>query len=313
MILCSLDHAFQGPPQALSVTDGPKICLTPEYPRNISGIHCHGNIHVLEITSTETSSSEAFDNNTSLTLSELSQALAIQDSTSVALIESIEFQMGDWLHQNGDDDDDVYLYVHERLQNDDAFERWHRRTLQKSLQSLPNTLEEAYDRVVDGIDENYFDFAIKLLQFLTYSVKPLRLEEAVDVLMVDPTLDPPFDSRLRMPNPREITGICLSLVSLVEWERNRETILKLQLAHSSVQQYLSSKRLGEETFPESTSDKVAKLRDELSETRARGSITKICLAYLSHIAEEWDLGTQQKTIPAGALFGEILDGPCKDC
>ncbi|OJJ81197.1 uncharacterized protein ASPGLDRAFT_87665, partial [Aspergillus glaucus CBS 516.65] len=56
--------------------------------------------------------------------------------------------------------------------------------LQKSLKSLPKTLEETYARILASIDGNYRDYAIRLLQFITYSKRPLTIQEAVDVLVV---------------------------------------------------------------------------------------------------------------------------------
>lgn len=78
--------------------------------------------------------------------------------------------------------------------------------LQESLRSVPKTLEETYARILASIDERR-PYAIKILQFLTYSERPLKIEESVDVVVVDPSRHPPFDPTLRMPKPREITRV----------------------------------------------------------------------------------------------------------
>ena len=119
---------------------------------------------------------------------------------------------------------------------------------------------ETYARILASIDENHRDYTIRLLQFLTYSKRPLTIQEAVDVLVVDPNGDPPFDSKLRMPKPQEIMKICSSLVSLVTRQLNGETIMELQLAHFSVQQYLQSKQI-EATFRGKTTEVVLVILD----------------------------------------------------
>jgi hypothetical protein len=120
--------------------------------------------------------------------------------------------------------------------------------------------------------------AIRILQFLTFSERPLTIKEAVDAIVVDPSRNPQFDPELRLPIPREILKICSSLVSFVTRPANRngreEALMELQLAHFSVKEYLMSGRV-EEAFQEG-----------ITETSARRSITKVCLAYLSHLDEK---------------------------
>jgi predicted transcriptional regulator len=59
------------------------------------------------------------------------------------------------------------------------------RTLQRALVSLPQTLDETYARILRSIPEEHKQNAIRILQFLIYSERPLRIEEAVDALVVD--------------------------------------------------------------------------------------------------------------------------------
>ncbi len=114
--------------------------------------------------------------------------------------------------------------------------------------------------------------AKRLLQFLTFSERPLRIEEAVDALAVDITAKPRFDIKHRMPNPREITSYCASLVvAVVRQEDERESgkfITELQLAHFSVKEYLLSGAI------------KTSLAADLHETSARNAIAETCLAYL---------------------------------
>ncbi|KAG2002677.1 hypothetical protein GB937_009642 [Aspergillus fischeri] len=218
---------------------------------------------------------------------------------------------------------DICAYIHKRLQTDREFERWQSepsvqneietelmkkadgmfrwaacqldmlqkcldlRMLRASLRSLPKTLQETYARILASIDRNYQQYAIRILQFLTYSTRPLTIQEAVDVIVVDPSGDPYFDPSLRMPNPQDIMKVCSSLVSLVikQDSARTETFMELQLAHLSVQQYLKSRIIGE-AFPRGMATIGEIFQTSLREISARADITRVCLAYLECLREQ---------------------------
>jgi hypothetical protein len=115
--------------------------------------------------------------------------------------------------------------------------------LQKALKSLPKTLEETYTQILTNIDEKHQQYAIRILQFLTYSEQPLTIYKAVDLIVNKPNRSPPFDPKLQIPKPQEIMKICSSLVSLITQQSDDpvDTTMELQLAHFSIQQYLRSK------------------------------------------------------------------------
>jgi len=69
------------------------------------------------------------------------------------------------------------------------------RTLQNALASLPETLDETYSRILHGIPSEYKQNATRILQFLTYSERPLSIEEAVDAIAVDTEGDQYFNPR----------------------------------------------------------------------------------------------------------------------
>lgn len=122
------------------------------------------------------------------------------------------------------------------------------------------------------------DSAIRLLQFLIYSKRPLTLAEAVDAVAVNISKEPRFDPEYRMPCPDEIVGYCSSLAVLVtrkvsSWISGRresveKEIVEIQLAHFSVQEYLMSDRLQGD---------MARDFDRLS---ANTALTTVCLSYL---------------------------------
>lgn len=68
-----------------------------------------------------------------------------------------------------------------------------------------------------------------------------------------------------MPDPKEISNYCSSLVAIVTGKRGKHEI---QLAHFSVKEYLISDRL------------EGDIAQHFDETAARGSIAEVCLAYL---------------------------------
>ena len=116
------------------------------------------------------------------------------------------------------------------------------------MSSLPETLDETYSRILDSIDADDSKDALKILQWLVYSARPLRIEELAEVLTVNTEFTPPlFDAEQRFLDPRDVLDICSSLVATtVEISGKdgdeREEIL-VQLAHFSVKEYLVSERI----------------------------------------------------------------------
>ncbi|KAF8489415.1 hypothetical protein JB92DRAFT_2836085 [Gautieria morchelliformis] len=127
--------------------------------------------------------------------------------------------------------------------------------LRKALKSLPRTLYETYDRILSAIHEEHRRDALRMLQWLAFAVRPISLEEAVEVLATDPDAEdgPLFDPGRRPWDPRNIVTICSSLVTIVVTEvkvhrdgdgmnQDREAS-SLRLAHFSVREYLTSEHL----------------------------------------------------------------------
>ncbi|KAI5239326.1 Pfs, NACHT and ankyrin domain protein [Aureobasidium subglaciale] len=92
--------------------------------------------------------------------------------------------------------------------------------LLKALNDLPRTLNETYARILQEISEDNRKDATTILRLLTWSERPLRLEEMVDALAIQPDEEPNFDIDNRMPEPRDILRIASSLISLVQIPAN---------------------------------------------------------------------------------------------
>ncbi|RAH67963.1 Pfs, NACHT and ankyrin domain protein, partial [Aspergillus aculeatinus CBS 121060] len=265
------------------------------------------------------------------------ETLSLSDHEGLHLLatsrkeEEIESGLGHWLEctsiiliQSHSINQDIRTYLHETLQSDRGFDRWHRRPevlneieaelmlkadgmfrwvvcqidslkhcldlrkLRQSLRTLPATLQETYARILINIPENYRKEAIRILQFLTYSNRPLTVDEVVDIIVVEPDEDPLFDPTFRMPETREIMRICSSLVSQVTRRRGQSTIEELQLAHFTVQQYLESERVD----------------GALSLMTVAGVMTRICLAYLSQVDEGKSLTAIKEELPLAMYAAE---------
>ncbi|ETS84370.1 hypothetical protein PFICI_02395 [Pestalotiopsis fici W106-1] len=141
-------------------------------------------------------------------------------------------------------------------------------SVQRELQNLPRSLEATYERILQNVKEQHRRYATRLLQFLTYSDRPLRLEEAVDAIAVDTSSQPRFDPKNRLPIPHDIIQCCSSLVVLV---KARNGVDELNLAHFSVQEYLMSSR------------PKAFLTEDLEKLNATAAILETCLSYLLDI------------------------------
>ncbi|KAJ2979195.1 hypothetical protein NQ176_g3397 [Zarea fungicola] len=139
-----------------------------------------------------------------------------------------------------------------------------------ALDTLPQTLDETYNRIWQRIHTEHKSRTIRLLQLLTYSPRPLRIEEAVDAIAIEAASTPSFNPRNRMPNPREITRYCSSFVALTTYfdTENGEEVVQIQLAHFSVQEYFQSDRLPPD------------LAAQLGKTAAAASLVELCLSYL---------------------------------
>jgi hypothetical protein len=118
--------------------------------------------------------------------------------------------------------------------------------LRKSLATLPRTLDQTYDRILCAIREEYSEYAMRILQWLTFSARPLSIEEIAEVVAIDVARDPAFDRDEVLEDPLEALDICSSLVTITTNEadgRLRPAQQIIALAHYSVQEYLMSDRI----------------------------------------------------------------------
>ncbi|KAH7230930.1 hypothetical protein BKA59DRAFT_321290 [Fusarium tricinctum] len=108
-----------------------------------------------------------------------------------------------------------------------------------ALRSLPWDLNETYCRMLQNIPLEYKSSAIRLLQFLVYTKRPLTLAEAIEVIATEIDREPRgFDVDGRLSLKADVLRYCPSLVIIVKATKYDETVEELHLAHFSVKEYL---------------------------------------------------------------------------
>jgi hypothetical protein len=117
-------------------------------------------------------------------------------------------------------------------------------SIRRSLNELPKSLDETYERVLKEIGTANRDLAHRLLQCLTVAIRPLRVKELAEILAFDfdgtegatPTLNKDWRWEDRQ---RAVLSACSSLITLVGNGRSRV----IQFSHFSVKEFLTSDRL----------------------------------------------------------------------
>lgn len=150
--------------------------------------------------------------------------------------------------------------------------------VRKSLTTLPKTLDQTYDRILSTISEEDSEYAIRILQWLAFSARPLSVEEIAEIAAIDVARDPAFDCDEVLEDPLEALSICSSLVTITAnnaQENSRPTQKIVALAHYSVLEYLVSNRIKQG---------IAR-QYSMQEYECEIAMTKACLKYLAHFQQ----------------------------
>lgn len=130
-----------------------------------------------------------------------------------------------------------------------------------ALTSLPQNLEETYQRMFERIPTRLKSDAIRLLQFLVHSERPLKLVEAKEVITTQiENGSQGFDIKRRLICETYVLDYCPGLATVVH-----VTEKELHLAHFSVKEYLLE-------------------LDQFNILTASISITRTLLTYLTDIS-----------------------------
>ena len=125
-----------------------------------------------------------------------------------------------------------------------------RRDIQSILNALPKTLDETYERILEGIPETRRDYAQRLFQFLAVSVRPFGVEELADILAFkfEAGVAPKFEESCREADAEEaLLSTCSTMIVIIpsdgvecSWEDLPARVV--QFAHFSVQEFITSER-----------------------------------------------------------------------
>ncbi|TVY38543.1 Ankyrin repeat and KH domain-containing protein [Lachnellula occidentalis] len=222
---------------------------------------------------------------------------------------------------------DISFYIRNQLAEDPKLKKWpsevkvdiekalsaradgiKRNTLLKTLDNLPETLDDTYARILSEIDRNDMMEARRALLWLVFSARPLGVEKLAEAAVVDPESDPPFSPENRFLDPHgDILEILGSLVTTSvkpaqrgphngdpddgdpddgdsdDWSYDADSDnTEVKLAHFSVKDYLLSERI--------QSPKTA----FFSATPVDGNsfIARSCLLYILHYTESYPKSTE---------------------
>lgn len=142
--------------------------------------------------------------------------------------------------------------------------------MRKKLKSLPKDLEGTYARILTEIHEDYREDALTALKWLTFSGRPLVLDELLEALLLSPSRKPAYNPENRLSDPHDIMQILPGLVSTSTNTKSSKE--EIRLAHFSVKEYLMSEKIRREPTSYFGIDLVA----------ANQFLTEACLAYILH-------------------------------
>ncbi|KAF2681191.1 hypothetical protein K458DRAFT_391986 [Lentithecium fluviatile CBS 122367] len=101
-----------------------------------------------------------------------------------------------------------------------------REMLRRSLAMLPPTLDQTYDRILSATSDEYSEYAIRILQWLTFSARPLFVEEVAEVVAIEVAHDPAFDRDEVLEDPLEALNIRTSLVTIITNEEEESNLAR---------------------------------------------------------------------------------------
>ena len=131
----------------------------------------------------------------------------------------------------------------------DTLRRCFPSSIRKTLNELPTTLDETYERMLEGIHKEKRQHAHRLFQCLVAAIRPLHVIELAEIFAIefDPGVASNFMEGWRPENPEEaIISACSTLISVVVDEDKGSKIV--QFSHFSVKEFLTSNRLQTSEF-----------------------------------------------------------------
>jgi ankyrin repeat protein/uncharacterized protein (DUF2267 family) len=115
-------------------------------------------------------------------------------------------------------------------------------SVRKAMNELPTTLDETYERALEGIPKEKRRHACHIFQCLLVAIRPLYVEELAELFAIEFEQDmaPSFKEGWRPANAEDaVLSTCSTLISVIENEGSKI----VQFSHFSVKEFLTSDRL----------------------------------------------------------------------
>ena len=150
------------------------------------------------------------------------------------------------------------------------------------LNSLPESLDETYERMLCAINHYLIEDARRILTLLCFASRPLAVQELIDGVAVETNNSTRLNRKRRLQDAngiRDIRGAFIDIGLGVdhtvetlneEGEVDRNLTPTVRIAHFSIQEYLESKRIQHQ--------KAAIF--SLTSATAHAEIAQLCLVYL---------------------------------
>ena len=168
-------------------------------------------------------------------------------------------------------------------------------SIRKVLNELPTTLDDTYERALEGIPKEKSQHAHHLFQCLVGAIRPLHAEELAEIFAIDFDRDAMsnFMDGWRPENAEEaVLSTCSTLISVVEDKGSKI----VQFSHFSVKEFLTSDRL--------RTSKVGDIRNyHVSLDAAHTILVRACLAVLLQLDENVD-EKRLETLPLALYAAE---------
>ncbi|KAI0258426.1 hypothetical protein BC834DRAFT_66989 [Gloeopeniophorella convolvens] len=154
--------------------------------------------------------------------------------------------------------------------------------IETTLAALPKTLQETYETTLERIEDGKWQSAHRLFQCLSFSTRPLQVEELAEVLAVDFRPDvPEYNEDWRGEDPEKVVlSVCPgSFVTIVEGKVDQEDAKVVQFAHFSVKEFLVS-------YCSSAQGNLRVERFHVIPEPSHATLARVCLGILFLIGDQ---------------------------
>src|SRR5487761_297216 len=114
-------------------------------------------------------------------------------------------------------------------------------SIRRALDELPDTLDDTYERTLQGIPKQKRQHAHRLFQCLVAATRPLEVDELAEIFTIEFDADATYNrvEEWRPENPREaVLSACTTLISIIDDKSDKI----VQFSHFSVKEFLTSDR-----------------------------------------------------------------------